>query len=619
MQSIAFAARTSRVAALGLAVALVLFGVGLSASFAQAATGAIYTTESSCTGVNVNLFDTKDAVYLDGGPHHEGSAGLPDGAYYVQVTEPNGTLLGKTAGPDAIVTDGSFVNCYQLSVILRKASDNTAGYDTTTNGGGVYKVWVSTDPTFAHGTNKTDNFKVKEGAVTPLLNNIGGMKWGDLNADGLSNGSEVGLENWTIELWNSDHTGSALQTTTTDEDGNYVFTGLTDGTYQVCEVMQAGWYQSYPGTDTPTCHTVSVSNGQSATGKDFGNYQYANLTVIKHVVNDNGGTAVAGDFTMNVTSNGNALTGFSGDEAGTVVSIKPGTYSVDEGLNSVYAKTIGANCSGGVTSGGTASCTITNDDIAPSLTLNKVVINNNNGVQTESAWTLTANGGIAGTLSGPGATGATDVVSGATFQAGTYALSESGPAGYHSDLGWQCAGTGTPSGSNITLGIGQSAVCTIINDDNPPTRTQGFWSTHTTLTDSHWVPQPLCTANNITATPTIGANQVMGGFLSDIAKKTDGKQRASLDKTRMVLLQQLFAAILNHDVLGAGSASMITAGKAAYCGNSAAVMTAQTGILDAFNGSGDPTPLPSSINQGNATPSLSQSQADKVFWNTTSR
>ena len=56
--------------------------------------GAIFTTDLGCTGVNINIFQSKDDVYLDGGPAHVGAAGLPDGSYYVQVTEPNGTPLG---------------------------------------------------------------------------------------------------------------------------------------------------------------------------------------------------------------------------------------------------------------------------------------------------------------------------------------------------------------------------------------------------------------------------------------------------------------------------------------------------------------------------------------------
>ena len=129
------------------------------------------------------------------------------------------------------------------------------------------------------------------------------------------------------------------------------------------------------------------------------------------------------------------------------------------------APVIGSNITLGL--GDSAVCTITNNDNKPSLTLDKIVVNDNGGTALESAWTLTANGGTAGTLAGSGAAGNTDVVSGPTFQAGTYALSESGgPTGYTASA-WSCVKNNAAPviGSNITLGLGDSAVCTITNND----------------------------------------------------------------------------------------------------------------------------------------------------------
>ncbi|HEX7041897.1 MAG TPA: hypothetical protein VF189_01475, partial [Patescibacteria group bacterium] len=135
-----------------------------------ATTGATFTTDVVCNGTNVNLFSDKDSVYLDGGPMHGGAAGLTDGYYYVQVTEPNGTLLGTSIGSSnstpVHVTNGNFDQCYQLSAILIKNSDGTQGYDTTTNNGKEYKVWVSESSTFPGGSTKTDNFKV-DNSPTP--------------------------------------------------------------------------------------------------------------------------------------------------------------------------------------------------------------------------------------------------------------------------------------------------------------------------------------------------------------------------------------------------------------------------------------------------------------------
>src|SRR5438128_12010528 len=56
--------------------------------------GAIYTTTSTGTKVNANLYALKSDVYLNGGPQNQNDPGIvPDGTYYFQVTNPNGDLL----------------------------------------------------------------------------------------------------------------------------------------------------------------------------------------------------------------------------------------------------------------------------------------------------------------------------------------------------------------------------------------------------------------------------------------------------------------------------------------------------------------------------------------------
>src|SRR5207253_1789660 len=62
--------------------------------------------------------------------------------------------------------------------------------------------------------------------------------------------------------------------------------------------------------------------------------------------------------------------------------------------------------------------------------------------------------------------GTSPLDSGVTLQADTWALSETGPAGYSASA-WDCVG-GTQNGANITVGIGGEATCTITNDDNAP-------------------------------------------------------------------------------------------------------------------------------------------------------
>ena len=86
------------------------------------------------------------------------------------------------------------------------------------------------------------------------------------------------------------------------------------------------------------------------------------LTVIKHVINDNGGTAVAGDFTMNVAATNPSAASFPGSEAGTTITLNAGSFNVTESSPAGYTQTSAVGCSGTIALGEHKTCTITNDD-----------------------------------------------------------------------------------------------------------------------------------------------------------------------------------------------------------------------------------------------------------------
>ena len=193
-----------------------------------------------------------------------------------------------------------------------------------------------------------------------------------------------------------------------------------------CSVTSPNGGSSTAGLTT----TINMEEGENWTCTYNNSLRTGTLTVIKHVVNDNGGTKTASDFTMHVKSGTTDVTGSpaAGSETGTSYTLNGGSYNVSENTPPTgYTQTsITGDCdvSGNVTvvAGQNKTCTITNDDNAPALHLRKVVVNDNGGTAAAIDWTLTGNGGAAGSLSG-----FTPVDSGATFKAGTYALSESGP------------------------------------------------------------------------------------------------------------------------------------------------------------------------------------------------
>jgi hypothetical protein len=169
--------------------------------------GAIFTTDSICSGVDLNIYGSKDEVYIDGGPAHPGAASLPDGSYYVQVTNPDGSLVLGSSGNETpfVVLGGEPQGCYQLSAILNSASSGftTPGYDDTDNPGGEYKVWVSKDSTFVNDSTKTDNFKVREGASE--IADLCVRKFYDANVNGIWNDTEVEITGWQFTIFGTDN------------------------------------------------------------------------------------------------------------------------------------------------------------------------------------------------------------------------------------------------------------------------------------------------------------------------------------------------------------------------------------------------------------------------------
>ena len=220
-------------------------------------TGAIFTTDVSCSGTNINIFLTKDDVFVDGGPAHPGAAGLADGVYYIQVTEPGGTPLGTSVGsadPTPVhVVNGEFLACYQLAAVVIKASDGTPGYDDTTNGGGEYKVWVSPNADFTQS--KTDNFKVNIQVVNTSILNV--LKFYDANANGINDDGQL-IIGWRIRIQDAiDELFRFTPVNVVLEPGDYV---VTEG-----DPVETNWLHT---TTNPV--QVSLVAGDDKT-VEFGN------------------------------------------------------------------------------------------------------------------------------------------------------------------------------------------------------------------------------------------------------------------------------------------------------------------------------------------------------------
>src|SRR5437763_16283725 len=80
--------------------------------------GAIFTTDSTGTRVNANIYQNAKDVYLNGGPQNQNDPGLyPDGTYYFQVTDPPGKVLlstDKVTCRQVIVQNGRIIGVPSL-------------------------------------------------------------------------------------------------------------------------------------------------------------------------------------------------------------------------------------------------------------------------------------------------------------------------------------------------------------------------------------------------------------------------------------------------------------------------------------------------------------------------
>jgi hypothetical protein len=245
-----------------LACALLLAGVS---SLTAGLTGAIFTTNSNGTVVNGNQYDSPCSVYLNGGPGLHApahAAGLPDGDYYFQVTDPSGRTLLSTDpvsnrsfhvtggvitaytgfGGPAHMTNPNLNDPGGFTIALANMSC-PVDFQASPNNGGAYKAWVTPvnsfigDPTlvdnpcspgcfhgFVPSASKTDNFKINTAAATFCLT----VQKQFLQMDG-SFAPQVG---WEFDV--TDPQG-VMNSLFTDVFGQVVVCGLGPGGYSVAE------------------------------------------------------------------------------------------------------------------------------------------------------------------------------------------------------------------------------------------------------------------------------------------------------------------------------------------------------------------------------------------------
>jgi len=186
-------------AALGFAV-----GPALPAS-AHAPSGAIFTTLPDGSEVNFNIYPSKDLVYLDGGPGPgapQHAAGLDDGTYVFQITDPSGKTLLST---DPARCRQFTVTAGVISGVVATGCQHVTGADVdhgattvqmmpfldTPNNGGEYKAWVTRVDDFLAGCAA---FGVADGLAVVDCGQRGGNRHGFVPSHSKTDNFKVGDE-----------------------------------------------------------------------------------------------------------------------------------------------------------------------------------------------------------------------------------------------------------------------------------------------------------------------------------------------------------------------------------------------------------------------------------------
>lgn len=242
------------------------------------------TGEAGLAGWSMKLLDAANAVVATTTTNADGEYTFTDlaaGAYKVcEVQQPSGTPppVWYQSAPHAgtvLPAGETLVDCDAINAAY---GPNGYGFSISTSG------QQRTDNDFGNYQNATKT----------------GVKFHDLNGDGIKGATEPLLANWEIRAYD----GTTQEASDlTDQYGVYSLS-LKPGSYTVCEVLKAAWYQSYPtGTDCQGVaaglgaagYAITLTSGQVDAGNDFGNYQNASLSGIKFSDIDGSGTRNTGD------------------------------------------------------------------------------------------------------------------------------------------------------------------------------------------------------------------------------------------------------------------------------------------------------------------------------------
>lgn len=218
-----------------------------------------FVVEGTAVQQGRRIFGKKWHDLNDSGQIDSGEPGL--GGWTIFLDE-NGN--GQIDPNDITTTTDSSGN-YELTGMDPDASYyhvseiNQSGWINTYPGAGGqhYRIWVEDDNDIELNFG---NYQIHNGDVN-------GYTFFDVNNNGVWDSGETPLSGWEIYIDDNENGqwDSGESKTTTDASGYYEFTDLTPGYYNIMDIPQSGWLQTYPGITSGRMWALDGGNDEAST------------------------------------------------------------------------------------------------------------------------------------------------------------------------------------------------------------------------------------------------------------------------------------------------------------------------------------------------------------------
>ncbi len=254
--------------------------------------------------------------------------------------------------------------------------------------------------------------------------------------------------------------------------------GYAEGTWECLDA--SGLTSGLPTAGLASSTVVTLSPGAEVTCQISNNDIAPRLTLVQNLTNDNGGNLSIADFDLSIEGSGVPASTAQTVAANTVLTISelalPGYTTGTWACVDATSLTTGLPAAGNATgtpvtlaAGAEVTCSISNNDIAPTLTLAKTLTNDNGGSLTIDDFDISIDGTEASNNTAVSVDANTSITVAELaiegYTAGTWSCVDA------NGLATALPTAGAAIGTSVTLAPGSEVTCSIINDDIAPTLT----------------------------------------------------------------------------------------------------------------------------------------------------